>query len=202
MSTHRKASKSLKEQSAKPQAGVFYERAHDEIFHKKVWVTPKYYYKFQELQKQLNASEISARDYGYTIIKYLQGWASYKGLDHIPISMFCSSFAMRVYKRIQDRSFVRVVSTDDDFQAMVLYGELTLARYCISIFLSGHKMVGMQYAYKQLKPIIPEEWVIAADNDKRPIVQVARIIAEENGLQTTGIYGYQDVIEAIVDGNL
>lgn len=149
------------------------------------------YNKFAMLERKLNKEGFSSRDYCYDVVRLLYGWARAKDFKFIPVPIFCSDFAMNVFRRVHERRYVRTISADEDFQAMVMYGELLVARYSIAHGLS------LRDAYNEVRSLVPSEWVAAVRANERPIESAVRILAEENCVPMAGLHTYKDLIRIL-----
>lgn len=104
-----------------------YKDAQTSEFGKTPTVLPKHTNQFMVLQQTLNEMKISAKDYAKAITRLLKPKTT--KTQYIPISLFCSAWAIAKYK-VNQNSKARLI-INDDFE-MLVQEELQLVRYFIA----------------------------------------------------------------------
>ena len=176
MSTLQRASRS------KPQLAQQYEIACDKVFDTPVRVPPAKYGRFQGAEKGILAKGIYPSDYAVGISEHLRKWVYQKGWTHLPIGIFCGTWALGIYTT--DVAPIKFFETPKEVmeEGMMLHSELLTARYYI--LYGGSK--DFDEVVEDLRPMLGESWLEAYENDDREtvILQALRVLSVEYGRST------------------
>jgi hypothetical protein len=167
---------------SKPQTAIYYEKAMQEIYNKRIWLAKKLYSRFAVLEDDLKDLGFDDyRDYAYTVGNMLKVWAKDKGLKHIPYTVFCGEFAMAKYAKVKGMETVDLAT--DKHKEELLYTELLVMRMYIRENLTDVKRY--RDVVWELRPVLDSRWLDAYDNKgDRPEQEAMEILAEEYCLRS------------------
>lgn len=133
-----------------PLLARYYIDIHKDIFGCKVFVHEKYYSKFRVMEDDLREIGATPLEYADIVIRMLKNWANVKGLNSVPIRVFCGDWALGKFKKVFESDIVDI-SKDAD---TVLYSELLVARTYIE---GNYSNIGN--VVEDLRPLLDDDWI-------------------------------------------
>jgi hypothetical protein len=146
-----------------PQLVLYYTKATEKIFGKKVWVSTMDFSKFRVLEDDLREIGASSKDYAYTVLSALQYWTKDHHMDYVPVGVFCGKFAFQKFGKIWKSETVSLIDTPD---AELRHSERMVAEMLIARNMSGQVMTNIDGVVSELRPLLSRAWLEMYDHGR------------------------------------
>jgi hypothetical protein len=152
------------------------------------------------MEDDLRNLGIAPRDYAYTVIGALKKWATSKGLNGVPMKVFCSDFALNKARKILESKTVRTNPEVHD-NGTLLHTELMVARAYIARNTSNGDVTRLITIVEELEPLLDQVWVDAYyKGKKRPVYEALDVLMDEYGIRKS-VTNYADIVSVLRHGS-
>jgi len=155
----------------------YYQKASDNVFGNSPFVHQKSFKRFTFMEDKLRSLSIAPRDYADTVTAVLKKWALDKNLDHVPVHIFVSDYALNKYIKIAASESVNVV--DEDGEIILLNELLVLRTYIHRNLTEG--VVRFGDVVNDIRSIVSKDWLTVYEQKTRPTAKALEILSEEFG---------------------
>lgn len=144
-------------ESFPPKLCRCYKKSNKIIFGIEPYVPESLYGKFRVLEDDLRDADIDMSEYSDTVVILLKQFVLKKKMTHVPVNMFCGTYAWNLFQKSKQMKTVDI-SIRQDVDVLLL-DELKVARYYIETGRTSGRLVLFKDAVTAIRPMLSKEWL-------------------------------------------